>query len=121
MSSMTLLQRFCFSSLANRHEGSQLPNQGSNLHPPALEGEALTIGHLGITSPIAVIRNPYPPLLWGKEKLPRILLSITEQLALEMKDSTERQVPRQNIGHPVKPESFFKYNYVPMLHETYLH
>ena len=84
------------------------------------EGEALTIRHLGITSPIVVIRNPYPPLLWGKEKLSRISLSITE-LALEMKDSTERQVTRQNIGHPVKPESFFKYNYVPMLLETYLH
>lgn len=86
--------------------------------PTVLEGEALAIGHLGITCLIIVIRNPYPPLLQGKEKLSRILLSITA-LALEMKDSTERKVTRQNIGHPVKPESFF--NYVPMLHETYLH
>lgn len=118
MASLTLLQCFCFLFLAKRHEGSQLPNQGSNLSPAVLEGEALAIRHLGITCLIVVIRNPYPPLLRGKEKLSCILLSITD-LALEMKDSTERKVTRQNTGHPVKPESFF--NYVPMLHETYLH
>lgn len=40
MSSLTLLQCFCFLFLAKRHEGSQLPNQGSNLPPAVLEGEA---------------------------------------------------------------------------------
>lgn len=82
------------------------PIRDGTCTPPALESEALTTGHLGVTSPIAVIHNPYPPPLWGKEKLSHTLPSIRE-LALEMKDFTERQITRQNIGHPVKPETFF--------------
>ena len=57
MSSLTLLQCFCFLSLAKRHEGSQLPNQGSNLHPPALEGEALGEGN-GNPLQCSCLENP---------------------------------------------------------------
>ena len=34
---VTILLLFLFGFLATRHLGSQLPNQGLNLHPPALE------------------------------------------------------------------------------------
>ena len=33
-----------FFFLAKRHVGSLLPDQGSNLHPPALKGKGLTAG-----------------------------------------------------------------------------
>ena len=47
---VTILLVLCLSFLATRQVRSQLPDQGSNSDPPALEGQVLTTGPPGTSS-----------------------------------------------------------------------